>query len=121
MRILKGKWFMRFAQRENIGDEILKGLVNQLNDGRVDADLGGGVYKQRLARKEAGKSRGYRIIMFFKQGRLAFFIYGYAKSERVNITPSELSDFKKLAKTMLLMTDKEMDSVIGAGGYQEIL
>jgi hypothetical protein len=60
MRIFKTSWFARFANKERIVDGSLKNSVSQLGMGQFDADLGGGVYKQRLARPGAGKSGGYR-------------------------------------------------------------
>jgi hypothetical protein len=58
MRIFKNLWFTRFAVKEGITDEELKGMVNQLEAGQADADLGSGVYKVRIARPGAGKSKG---------------------------------------------------------------
>jgi hypothetical protein len=58
MRIFKNRWFTRFAAKEGITDEELKAMVNQLEAGQADADLGGDVYKVRVARPGAGKSKG---------------------------------------------------------------
>jgi hypothetical protein len=73
MRIFKNGWFSRFAEREAISDEELKAAVADIENGRFDADLGGGVYKQRLARSGGGKSGGYRVIVFFKKNDKTFF------------------------------------------------
>ena len=66
MRIFKNTWFTRLADKEGITDGELKELVNQLEVGQAEADLGSGVYKVRLARSGEGKSGGYRLIVFFR-------------------------------------------------------
>jgi hypothetical protein len=58
MRIFKNQWFTRFAAKERIADEELKAMINQLEAGQADADLGSGVYKVRVARPGADKSKG---------------------------------------------------------------
>ncbi|WP_293122959.1 type II toxin-antitoxin system RelE/ParE family toxin [Moorena sp. SIO4G3] len=91
-------WFQRFSRRERMTDAMLLGAVMRAEQGLIDADLGGGVIKQRIARESQGKSGGYRSIILFRRGDKAFFIYGFAKSERDNISNDELADFKKAAK-----------------------
>lgn len=120
MRIFKTPWFTRFASKERIIDDSLKKAVDQLEAGQYDADLGGGVYKQRLARAGEGKSGGYRVLICFRQGTRSFFMYGFQKSDRANITASERDDLKKLAKALFSMTDEQLDAKVGAGAFQEI-
>jgi hypothetical protein len=119
MRILKNTWFSRFAQKEEISDITLKSIVEKLEKGQFDSNLGGGVYKERIARSGKGKSGAYRSIIFFKQSELAFFVYGYEKSAKSNITRSELDGFKRLSKIMLSMTKEQIDMEIKAGRYLE--
>ena len=85
MRVFKTKPFARFARREGIADEELCKVVRRVEAGLIDANLGGGVIKQRLARAGRGKSGGYRSILLFRQGMIAFFVYGFAKSDQDNI------------------------------------
>jgi hypothetical protein len=120
MRILKNTWFSHFAQKENIDDKTLKKIVEQLEKGQFDTSLGGGVYKQRIARSGKGKSSGYRSIIFFRKNKVAFFVYGFAKSNQANISKSELDGFKKLASYMLSMTDDQINMEMKAGRYIEI-
>jgi hypothetical protein len=120
MRILKSGPFSRFAQKAGISDTTLKNTVEQLEKEQFDANLGGGVYKQRIARIGGGKSGAYRVIILFKRSKLTVFSYGFEKSSRSNITQSELDDFKKLGKIMFAMTDKQIDRVIKTGRYMEI-
>jgi hypothetical protein len=74
VRVFKNTWFTRFTAREAISDDELKGIVNQLEAGQAGVDLGGGVYKVRIARPGAGKSGGYRVIVF-SGGENGFFTY----------------------------------------------
>jgi hypothetical protein len=121
MRVFKTKPFARFAGAEGIADEELCEAVARANKGLVDADLGGGVIKQRLAREGQGKSGGFRSIVLFRQGRRAFFVYGFAKSERDNIKRDELAAFRKLAKTMLALDDAALAAAIRNGTMTEIM
>jgi hypothetical protein len=120
MRILKNSWFSHFSQKENIDNKTLKNIVERLEKELFDVNLGGGVYKQRIARSGEGKSGGYRSIIFFRKSKLAFFVYGFAKSNQANISKSELDGFKKLASYMLSMTDDQINIEIKAGRYIEI-
>jgi hypothetical protein len=112
LRIFKNAWFGRFARREKIKDSVLKDAVARAKRGIIDAELGGGVIKQRLARPGQGKSGGYRSIVIFQKGERAFFVYGFAKSDRENIDPYELADFKKLAKEWFTFTDQKIEAMI---------
>ena len=89
VRIFKNTWFTRFANKEVITDAELRETVNGLEAGQADADLGGGVYKARVARPGEGKSGGYRVIVFFRSKERTFFVYGFAKSDRANINNDE--------------------------------
>ena len=120
VRIFKNTWFFRFADKEGITDDELKNAVTQLESGQFDADLGGNVYKVRVARSGEGKSGGYRVIVFFRNKERAFFVYGFAKSARDNIDQGELRGFKAGAKVNLSLTDIEIDNRIKKGTLIEI-
>lgn len=119
MRLFKNKWFTRFARKENITDASLRELIRRIEAGSSDADLGGGVYKQRLSRRGQGQSGGYRIILCCKSGKRAFFVYGFAKSARENITPDEVRAFRKLADILLTMPERQLVSMVEAGDFVE--
>jgi hypothetical protein len=120
VRIFTNTWFARFAAKEGIADGELLDMVNRLEAGRVDADLGGGVYKVRIARPGAGKSGGYRVILFFRSGERTFYVYGFAKSARANIGEKELAKLKQRAKTRFSMTDEQIKAALKAGILKEI-
>jgi hypothetical protein len=121
VRVFKSAWFARFATKEGIGDEALKAAVDEMERGLLDADLGGNVYKKRIARARAGKSGGYRVIVFFKSGERMLFVYGFAKSDRENIRDDELRKFKDRAKDLFELSDAQIDRHLKSGVFMEIL
>ena len=112
MRIFKSNFFHKFAQKEQISDNLLCQVVENVQQGLIDADLGGGVLKQRIPRQGQGKSGGYRSIIFYKTERFCVFAYCYAKSTRSNITQSELQGFKESAKELFELTDSQIQQFI---------
>ena len=101
MRVFKTKWFASFARRERISDRSLAEAVRRAERGLVDADLGGGVVKQRVARPGQGRSGGYRVLVAYRRDVKAVFLYGFAKSERGNIGNDELETARDIAKAWL--------------------
>lgn len=120
MQIFKNKWFARFAGKEDIDDRTLRKAIDAAERGIIDADLGGGVIKQRVAREGSGKSGGYRTIILYRNSDRAFFVYGFAKNAQPNISAKELKDLKKLAKSMLNMTSQEIEDQLVAGNLQKV-
>jgi len=120
--MFKNPWFARFASQAGIQDSELKEIVrNVLEKGQADADLGGGVYKVRVARSGEGKSGGYRVIVFFKVKERAFFHYGFAKAARDNISGGELKIMKKQAKKHFAQTDEQIQKQLKNGTLIEII
>ena len=92
----------------------------EIEAGSFDADLGGDVYKQRIARDGQGKRGGYRTIVLCKRGERAFFVYGFAKSKRDTIDDNELVDFRELASLYFAYSTKDINTAIDAGKFFEI-
>jgi hypothetical protein len=111
-RIYKSKWFQRFAHKEGISDATLRDAVSRAERGRIDADLGGGVIKQRVARPGQGKSGGYRTIILFRRSERAFFVYGFPKSAQDNIDEGDKRDFRVLAKALLAAPDEALARLV---------
>lgn len=80
----------------------------------------GGVIKQRLPREGRGKSGGFRSMVLFRRDGTAFFVYGFAKSDRDNIRRDELIAFRRLADEMLGLDDKALAAAITNGTITEI-
>ena len=122
VRIFKNTWFARFASKEGIQDSELREIVsNVLETGQADANLGGDVYKVRIARPGEGKSGGYRVIVFFKIEERTFFHYGFAKADRDNISERELKIMKKQAKKHFAQSDEQIHKQLANGTLLEII
>jgi len=98
----------------------LREAVTRAEKGQIDADLGGGVIKQRIARPGHGRSKGYRTIIFFRRGATAFFVYGFSKSQRANIVDVEVAQFKEAAKHVLALTGKQLADLLKNGEFIEV-
>jgi hypothetical protein len=122
------KVFARFANKERLDDRQLYEAIMRAERGLVDANLGGDLIKQRVARPGAGRSGGYRTVIAYRASQRSVFLYGFAKRERDNIDDRELGDLKKLAKQYLTYSDyqiavalkeRELRPVIGDDGEEE--
>ncbi len=120
MRVFKNKPFARFARKAGLDDEVLRQAIDAAKRGLVDADLGGGVIKQRVARQGGGKSGGFRTIVLFRLGERAFFVHGFAKSDLGNIRADELAAFRLLASHLLAYDDVALATAVEAGALMEI-
>lgn len=120
MEIFKVKAFLRFARSEGIADAKLVEAVERANAGLIDADLGGGVVKQRVAREGQGKSGGYRTMLLFRQGERAIFAYGFAKNDRDNIDRTELAAFRKAAALFLGFDEAAVTKMIDSGAWSRV-
>src|SRR5450756_2956720 len=120
VRIFKSRWFQRFARKEGIADAVLLEAVARAGKGQIDADLGGGVIKQRISRPGQGRSKGYRTIILFRRGAKAFFVYGFSKSQRANIDDDEKEQFKEAAKHVLALTEKQLAELLERGDFMAV-
>ncbi len=103
-----------------MGDAMLCEAIRNAQRGLIAADLGGGIIKQRIARPGQGKSGGFRILIVFKAGERAFFVHGFAKNEKDNISAEEMVALKKLASELLAYDDKTIARVIASGTLVEV-
>ena len=120
MRSFKTKALARRARQEGISDEQLLGAVERAARGLIDAELGGGLIKQRIARRGQGRSGGYRTIIAWRAKNRSIFVYAFAKSMRDNISDAELADLKDLAALYLGYSSKEIDRAVAAGELFEV-
>jgi hypothetical protein len=120
VRVFKNKPFARFARKARIMAADLCKVTLDIERNLIDADLGGGVIKQRIARRGGGKSGGFRALIVFKMGERAFFVHGFAKNERDNIRDDELAALKKLAGELLNYDDAALALALAAGTLMEV-
>src|ERR1035437_2489841 len=119
VRVFKSKHFSRYAKKEEIDDDTLENAIREIESGLVDAVLGGGLVKKRVAREGSGKSSGYRTIIAFSSGQRSLFLYGFAKSDRDNIGNDELRELRKLTQLFLGLKDDEITSALEIDRIEE--
>jgi hypothetical protein len=115
------KTFRRFQRKERIGDATLLAAVHRADAGLVDAELGGGLIKQRVARHGQGKSGGYRTLIAYRTADRAVYLFGFAKSSQANIDPTQLVKWQALAAHLLVATDDAIEKSIAADELKEVL
>jgi hypothetical protein len=119
VRILLGREFAKFSYKNGIVDDDLRRAIHEIESGLVDADLGGGVYKQRIRRRGGGKSGGFRTILLIRFEMAAIFIHGFRKNDKTNITAEELKIFRRVSKDLLISNEK-IDLAVKEGKLIEV-
>lgn len=112
VRIFKTKWLARFARQQRIGDRSLVEAIARTGRGLVDADLGGGLIKQCVARPGQGRSGGFRMLIAYRAGERAVFLFGFAKNERDNIEPDELLSLREIGAAWLEANADQIDQAL---------
>jgi hypothetical protein len=120
MQVFKTKWFARFARDEGIADRSLREAIERAERGLIDADLGGGLIKQRVARRGQGRSGGYRTIIAYRANQRAVFLFGFAKSEMENIAANQLTAARDIAKKLLAADSAQIARDLEEGQLQEV-
>jgi len=120
MRVFKTRSFERWASKASVTDVMLSNTVEQMERGLIDADLGGNLFKQRLALPGRGKSGGARTIVATRFAGMLVFLYGYEKSERDNIAKRELQLYQEIARVLLAMTEDEVAIAIALRKLTEV-
>ena len=120
MRIFALNTFMRFARKESINHASLSAAIASIESGLVDAELGGGLVKQRVARGGEGKRGGFRTIIAIRLGDRAVYLFGFAKNERDNISAADLAALKTLGKVYLAMNAADLEMAVTIGKIEEI-
>ncbi len=120
MRVFKTRWFARFARNEGIADKSLCDAIARAERGLVDADLGGGLIKQRVARRGQGRSGGYRTIIAYRAASKAFFLHGFAKSNQDNIDEDALIALRKFGRRLLSADVETLKAMFEDGSLKEV-
>jgi hypothetical protein len=120
MQVFKTKWLVRWARRELIADRSLREAITRAERGLVDADLGGGIIKQRVARAGQGRSGGHRMLIAYRDGKRAVFLYAFAKRERENIDADELLTLREIGTAWLAADAGRIERAIKEGVLQEV-
>ncbi len=120
MRVFKYKRFHQWTKSEKLPDILIKQVIQEMEDGLYDVNLGGGLYKKRIARPGKGKSGGYRTLIVFKKSDRAIFVYGFSKNEKDNISSREKEVYKLLARYYLDLTEVQILTLIENGELIEV-
>jgi len=99
----------------------LREAIERAGRGLIDADLGGGIIKQRVARAGQGRSGGHRMLVAYRAGSRAVFLYAFAKNERDNIDPDELLTLREIGAAWLAADAQRITDAIGQGILQEVV
>lgn len=120
VRILKNEWFAKFARKQGIADAALIEAIRRADAGVMDANLGHGLIKQRVARAGKGKSSSFRVVIAYRIGDLAVFLFGFAKSAQANLTDREMQVYSKAAEITLGFTSAQINAMIADGSLIEV-
>ncbi len=120
MRVFATRWFTRFAESERITDAALCEAIDRVERGLVDANLGRGLVKQRIARSGQGRSSGFRVLIAYRRGARAVFLYGFAKNERDNIRPDQLAAWQLRAQEVLAASNDAIERNVSDAHLREV-
>jgi hypothetical protein len=120
MAVYKTRWFDRWARKEGLTGSSLCAAVQEMAQGLLDADLGGGLFKKRIGRPGQGKSGGYRTLVTTNKGNRWVFLFGFPKNERSNIDKDEAEALKRLAAHLLSLTAQAVTKAKQAGELIEV-
>jgi hypothetical protein len=120
LRVFKTKVFARFARKEDLADKTLAAAIVEIERGLIDADMGGGLIKQRVARTGEGKRGGFRMLIAYRNGSRAIFLFGFAKSDQASIRDEDERDLKDYGAMLLALKDKDIELMIKNGELREV-
>ena len=120
IRIYKTKTFDRWLRKTELTDEVLRNAVVEMAAGLIDADLGAGVFKKRVALAGRGKRSGARTLVASNLGDRWFFLFGFEKSERTNVSDQELKVLQITGQTFLSWSTAEISTALREGHLKEI-
>jgi len=122
MRAFKNKWFTRWARGEDISDTTLLNIAAEVVAGKVEANLGGSLFKKRIARTGTGKSGGYRTIVGYKRPNAdrIIFLYAFAKKAKANISSKEEAALSLAAEAFISADDRKINRLLAEGSIGEV-
>jgi len=119
-RILKTRVFCRWMRKSELDDQLLLKAIDEMERGLVDADLGGNVYKKRIALPGRGKRGSTRTLIATNKATRWIFLNGFEKNERDNITQNELAVWKMIAQDLLECSEATLDTLRSDSKLEEI-
>lgn len=120
-RVFRTRIFSRWMHKSGLTDDVLCEAIFEMQLGLVDADLGGNVFKKRVALPGMGKRGSARVIVASRMEDCWFFLYGFCKNERTNIDQDELKAFQMMAKELLKLSDQQLKAALAVGEILEVI
>jgi len=121
MKRLMTKEFSRWAGKHGLTVARLNSALDEIEEGNIDANLGGNVYKKRIPFPGRGKSGSGRTILFYKEGNMAIFVHGFAKNEKTTLTRNELKALKEFCTLIFSYDENEIQKAIDKGVFIEVI
>ncbi len=121
MRIFKYRTFEKWAKKQGMSNDDLKNAITEIQQGLIDANLGGHVYKKRIGLHGKGKRSSHRTIVLMNIHDKAIFAHGFAKGKKGNITKNELEGFRVMAKAFLGLNNDQINTLIDKNNLIEVL
>ena len=112
--------FSRWLSKTDLSLEALCKAVEEMEQGLIDANLGGGILKKRIALPSRGKRGSTRTLVATNGRDRWFFVFGFEKNDRDNISAKELSALKALAADLLQLDTTQLTAAVAAKTFQEI-
>jgi hypothetical protein len=119
-RVFKTRQFAKWMRKTDLTDDALCLAVSEMVSGLLDADLGGDVLKKRVALPGRGKRGGARTLVATRRANRWFFVFGFEKNEKANVTSTELEALQWLAKQLLDLSGAQLEVAAQDGSLQEI-
>ena len=119
-RAFKTRYFSRWMRKTELNDKALCAAIAEMMMGLIDGDLGGGIVKKRIGLAGRGKRGGARTLVATNKGSRWFFVYGFEKKDRTNISADELAALQGIARELLARTNQQLDGAVVDGSLQEI-
>lgn len=123
MRLFKHKTFNRWAQDNRVSDQVIWKAAEEVVEGKFDADLGGNLFKKRIAREGEGKSKGFRTLVGYRRpdSERVVFLYAFAKNVRANITDAEKKALRLASKSFVSTSDEQLALLLERKEYYEVI
>jgi hypothetical protein len=118
--MLKTRHFHRWAKKAGLSDRALFHAVIEMTNGLIDADLGGGIVKKRVALPGQGKRGSTRTLLATNRNDRWIFVFGFEKNDRANVTNKELEALKLLAGDLLALSMVQIAEAVNSGHLLEV-
>lgn len=119
-RVFKTRYFGKWQRKTDLTDYALCQAIEEMAAGLIDADLGRGLFKKRVGLPGRGKRGGARTLVATNRGTRWFFVFGFEKNQRANVSGDELEVLQELATDLLEQSSKQIEADLRDGALQEI-